>query len=69
MGHVALQVKKRICGMGRLCFLSPQQAKSREPEFKRNQLIGGILQLTSESPQIVCIDMCESQKSKDRDEL
>ena len=69
MGHVALQVKKRICGVGRLRFLSPQQAKSREPEFKGNQLIGGILQLTSESPQIVCIDMCELQKSKDRDEL
>ena len=69
MGHVALQLKKRICGVGRLCFLSQQQAKSREPKFKNNQLTDGILQLTSDSPQIVCIDMCESQSVTDRDEL
>ena len=69
MGHVALQLKKRICGVGRLCFLSPQESKSRKAKFKNNQLTDGILQLTSDSPQIVCIEMCELQHSTDRDEV
>jgi uncharacterized ferritin-like protein (DUF455 family) len=67
MGHVALHVQKRIRGIGRLCFLSPMEAQSRDPKFEKKQLIDGILQLTSQGSQIVCIEICHHKSPKETD--
>ena len=57
MGHIARNIQNRIRGTGMLCYKTKEEIQQKQPVYHQGQLIGGILQLTSDAPKIVCIVM------------